>query len=92
MFQTNVVDKNKHFVFSNLFPENGEVYEISAARQATGDNIIWRMRFSCWITQVYRHIDLEYVILTALSQQQRLGERVSISRSYVHCLACCETW
>ena len=77
-------------MFNYLSPENGAVYEISAARQATGDNIIWRMRFACWITQVYRHTHSEYVIFTAFPQQQSLHERAAMSRLYVHCLAFCE--
>ena len=40
MFQTNIVEKKTtYFMFNNFLPpENGAVYEIGAARQATGDN------------------------------------------------------
>jgi len=40
------------------------VEKYGTAREATGDNIIWRMRFACWLTGA---IDThsEYVILIA---------------------------
>jgi len=62
-------------MFNNFFPENGAVYETGTAREATGDNIIRRMRFACWITRVYRHTHSEYVILIAFPQPQRLREK-----------------
>jgi hypothetical protein len=74
-----------------LNSENLAVYEIMwneyvRARQATGDNIIRRMRFACWITKA---IDThsEYIILIAIPLQQRLRERASMSRyTYIACL------
>jgi hypothetical protein len=56
------------------------------ARQATDDNIIRRVRFPCWITKA-TNTHLEYVILIALPQQQRLRERATMLRLYVHCLS-----
>jgi len=55
-----------------------------AARQATDDNIIWRMHFACWITKA-RDTHSEYVILLSFLPQQWLRKRVSLSRLYVHC-------
>jgi hypothetical protein len=47
-------NKNTHSIFNNYFPESRAVCEImwkkyGRARQATDDNIIRRMRISCWI-------------------------------------------
>ena len=53
------------------------------------DNIMRRMRFECWKTKATNiHTHSEYLILTAIPQQQYLRERASILRSYVHCLSC----
>jgi hypothetical protein len=49
------------------------------ARQATNDNIIWRMRFACWITKA-TDIHSEYVIPIDFPRQQWLCERVSMVR------------
>jgi len=46
------------------------------AGQATGDNIIRRMRITCSTTRT-RHT-LEYVILISFPQQPRLRERTSV--------------
>jgi hypothetical protein len=54
MFQTNIVEnKNTHFMLNKLFSENRAVYEIMCkkygrptARQATGDNIMWRRKYA----------------------------------------------
>jgi len=47
---------NTHFMFSNVCRKScclwDNVKEYGTPRQATDDNIIWRMRFSCWITKV----------------------------------------
>jgi hypothetical protein len=56
-------------------------------RQATDDNIIWRMRFACWITKV-TDTHSEYVILVAFPRQQWVRERASMLRLYIHCLSC----
>ena len=61
------------------------------ARYLSKNTVIRRMRFACWITQVYRYIHSEYVILIAFPQQQRLRERASLSRLYANCAACYET-
>jgi hypothetical protein len=57
MFQTNVVKKIKtHILCSATFSRKScrlwdNVEKYGAARQATDDNIILRMRFACWITK-----------------------------------------
>ena len=55
-------------MFNNFFflSEYLSVYEIVwknmvESRQATGDNIIRRMRFECWITAAALNTQLEYV-------------------------------
>jgi hypothetical protein len=53
-----------------------EIY--STARQAIED-IIMRMRFSCWITKA-TNTHSEYVILITVHLQQWLHERASILR------------
>ena len=56
MFQTKAVEKvNTQFIFNNVFPKivllSDGVEKWSGARQAPDDNTIWRIRFSCWITE-----------------------------------------
>jgi hypothetical protein len=56
------------------------------ARQATDDNIIWRMRIACWITKA-TDTSSESVIFIAFPRQQWLRERASILRyTYIACL------
>jgi hypothetical protein len=57
------------------------------ARQATDDNIIWRMRIACWITKA-TDAHSECVILIAFPRQQWIREHTSMLRLYVHCLSC----
>jgi hypothetical protein len=56
------------------------------ARQATDDNIIWRIRFACWISKATdRHSEFE--ILIAFLRLQWLCESTSILRyTHVACL------
>jgi hypothetical protein len=88
MFPTKVVEKIKtQSVFNNLYSENLEEYSYGTARQATGNNITWRMRFACRIRQEYAHIHPEYAILIAFPWQQRLRERAPMLRyTYIACL------
>ena len=56
-----------------FFSENRSVYEIvlekyGRARQATDDNIIWRMSFACWIPKD-TNTHSEYVILNAFPRK-----------------------
>jgi len=53
--------------------------------QATYDNIIWCMFFTCWITKA-TDTHLEYVIIIALLWQQLLCECASILH-YTTCIA-----
>ena len=39
------------------------------ARQATDDNVIWRMRFECWIPKT-TDTNSEYVTVTTFALQQ----------------------
>jgi hypothetical protein len=48
-------------------------------RQATDDNMMWRMHFLCWITEA-TDTRSEYVILISLPRQELLGERPSVLR------------
>jgi hypothetical protein len=55
--------------------DNMEKY--GTAREATDDNTIQRMRFSCWISKSTDTL-LEYVLLVAFPQQKWLRERAPI--------------
>ena len=57
---------------SCLLCDNAEKY--GTAGQATDDNMVWRMRFACWVNKA---IDThsEYVIPIALSRCEWLRER-----------------
>ena len=56
MFQTSGVKEIKTLIlFSINFSQKSNIYDIlwknvPEARQATDDNIIWRMQFACWIS------------------------------------------
>ena len=68
--------------FNISFPENYAVYKLEIcgrAAQATDENVIWRMRFACWITKA-TNTPSEYVILIALQPQHWLRERASVLR------------
>jgi hypothetical protein len=84
-------NQNTHFMYNNVFPKIvslwGNVEKHGRARQATGGNIIRRMRFACWITKA-TDTHLEYVILIAFPRQQWLRECSSMLRLYVQCLSC----
>jgi hypothetical protein len=55
-------------------------------RQTTANNIIRLMRFALWIPKA-TDTQSEYVILTALPQQQWLHERAPLFRdTYIVCL------
>jgi hypothetical protein len=71
--------RNMHFMLNTFFFENRAIYEIvwkkyGRARRDTGNNIIQRMRFVCWITKA------EYVLLIAFPRQKWLRERASMLR------------
>jgi hypothetical protein len=78
MFQTNFCKKSKHILCSVIFSskivpffDNVEKYGI--ARQGRDDNIIWRMRFACWITKA-TDTHSKYVILIDFPRQIWLNE------------------
>jgi hypothetical protein len=53
------------------------------AGEATGDNVIWRMRFVCWMsnaTDTNKHTQTEYITITAFPLQTLLCRRASIFR------------
>ena len=52
------------------------------ARQDIDDSIIWRMRFTCWITKT-TNTHSERVIIIAYPRKQRLRQRASMLR-YTH--------
>ena len=55
-------------------------------RQVTGDNIIWRMSFICWIIKA-TDIRSEYVIFIVFPWQKCLHESAPVSRNaYTACL------
>ena len=56
MFRIKVVEKVKktHFMFRNFFRLWYNVVNRGGAIEATGDNIIRRMRFACWISKATR--------------------------------------
>jgi hypothetical protein len=55
------------------------VEKYSTAGQATGDNIIRRMRIACWITKA-TDTHSEYVIIITFPRQKWLRERASMLR------------
>jgi hypothetical protein len=75
-------------MINNLFfPENRAVYELEWKNIVEADEpqIIWRMRFACWIHKV-TNTHSEYETLLAFSLQQWLQEGPSML--HVHCLSC----
>ena len=59
------------------------------SKRVTGDNIIRRMHFACWITRA-TDAQSQYEMFTAFPVQQWLNERACTLRLYVHCLPCFE--
>jgi hypothetical protein len=82
---------NTHFLFNNFLPENRFLYEIMWKNMVQSDkpqttNVIWRMRFACWITKA-TDTHSEYVIVVAFPRQQWLRERASVLRyTYIACI------
>ena len=79
-------------MFNNFFSRKScrlwdNVKKYGRARQVTGDNIMRRMHFACWITNA-TNTHTEYVILTTFLGQQWLRERASMLRLYVYFLSC----
>jgi hypothetical protein len=79
MFPTKILEKiNTHnvgsiaFFFCKSYGLLDNVEKYVRSRQATGENIIRRMRIACWKNKATKH--LKYVLLIALPQQQLLRE------------------
>ena len=89
-------NQNTHFVFDIFFfpppkivPFMRECWTTNNG-QATNDNIIWRMRIACWITEA-TNTHSQYVILIALSQQRYLHGR-ALLLGYRHAVRECNTY
>jgi hypothetical protein len=68
---------SKFFLFRKSCSLWDNVEKYCTPGQATDDNIIWRMRFSFWLTKA-KDIHSECVILIAFPLQQWLRERASM--------------
>ena len=76
--------QDTHLIFNNFFFRKSyrlrdNVENCGKAKQATYDNIIRRMRISCWINKAI-NTHLEYVILIAIPLQQWLPYYASMLR------------
>jgi hypothetical protein len=60
------------------------VEKCDTATEATGENIIWRVRCACWVIKA-KNTHSEYVIIIAFPLQQWLHERASMLCLYEHC-------
>jgi hypothetical protein len=84
-------NQNMHFMFNIFFSQKScclcnNMEKYSTARLATYENIIWRMRFACWITTATNTCS-EYAIHISFPWQQWLHERASVLRyTYLACL------
>ena len=54
-------------------------YVSCTARQAIDNNVVWRMRFACWITKATDKYS-EYLIVIAVPLQEWLHEGTSMLR------------
>ena len=59
-FRTEVVEKFKtNFMFKNCFPKIvsflDKLEKYGTAKQVVHYNIMWRMRWTCWITKARKH-------------------------------------
>jgi hypothetical protein len=66
-------NQNIYFKFSNTVPKMvpfiGRCQKFGKARQATSDNIIWRISFACWkIKATDKHS--EYIILIVFARNE----------------------
>ena len=81
-------NKNTHFTFNDFFlkatPFMRYVKKYCSAEEITDENTLRRKHFVRCVTQA-TNTHLDYVILIAFPIQERLRERSSILRLYVHC-------
>jgi len=71
-------------MFSNFFPENRAVYEITwknTVEPGRPQMTVWRMRFLCWISKA-TDIQTEYIIFIAFPLQQFY---TNAPRCYITC-------
>jgi hypothetical protein len=84
-------NQNTHSTFTNFFWKRCSLWDnvekCGTQPDRPHDNIIWRVRFACWIPNA-KDAHSEYVILTAFPRQQRLRERAETLSLYEHCLSC----
>jgi len=91
MFQTKTVQKIKTYIvclitfFCKWCHLQDDVEKHGTARQATDDNIIWRIQIASWTTKA-TNTHSEYVTLIAFPIKQWLCECALIS-SYM-CITC----
>ena len=90
MFQTKVVKKIKTYISVSIMflQKSGHLWDNvhGTTREATGDNIIWRMQIACWLNKA-TDTHSNCVILTAFPLQKWLLESVLMSRyTYIACL------
>ena len=80
-------NQNTHFVFDKFFYKTRTVYEIMWQNMAGSvGNVILRMRFACWATNVTDpHSD--YVILL-IFYSNNCNANAPEYYYYVHCLSC----
>jgi len=83
-------NQSKHLIFNNFLPEVvlfmsycGKIRE----NQTKDDNIIRRMRISCWIAKA-TDTHSEYVIPTGFPRQQWLCDGASILLLYLYGIFC----
>ena len=96
MFQTKFVDTIKTGILCSItfFRKSSRlidnVQKYGRAGHATDNDIIWRMRFACWIAKA-TNTHSEYVIIIVFPHQQWLHKRASVLRStYTACLVLSE--
>jgi len=83
-------NQNRHFMFKNFFTVSRTVYELTwknTTEPATDDNVIRRMRISCWVTKT-TGTHSEYVTPIGFPRQKWLCEGTSILLLYVYSLSC----
>jgi hypothetical protein len=84
------VDKIKrtHIFFYTFFQKSCHLWDNLRARQLTNDNVIWCLRFACWITKA-TCTHSEYEMLMAFPRQQLLCKYASVLCVCVWCVFCC---
>jgi len=74
-------NRNTRFVFNKFVWKSCHLWDnvekYCRARQAADENVMWRMRFACWITKA-KDTHSEYVILIVFQWQHQLSERASM--------------